>query len=169
MTARCRRASAAIGDTESVTIALCDVARAGTTALYNFLRSHPRIYISPIKEPIYFCEERKCARVPGGTRRKRISLGCVAQQASGLGCTVICRTQARWRLFSRARPGFKPTASFVASKDSATPLSNPRTPNRGFSDRLRRNFSLPHTVVTETCAAFHLRWQRQSQSFAACS
>jgi hypothetical protein len=31
--------------------------KAGTTSLYHYLRQHPQIYLSPIKEPCYFAEE----------------------------------------------------------------------------------------------------------------
>ena len=31
--------------------------KAGTTSLYHYLRQHPRIYMSPIKEPCYFASE----------------------------------------------------------------------------------------------------------------
>jgi len=32
-------------------------AKAGTTALYNYLKQHPRIYMSPVKEPKFFAYE----------------------------------------------------------------------------------------------------------------
>jgi len=31
--------------------------KSGTTALYNFLRQHPNIFMSPIKEPRFFCKD----------------------------------------------------------------------------------------------------------------
>jgi len=31
--------------------------RSGTTSLYNYLRKHPEIYMSPVKEPHYFCKD----------------------------------------------------------------------------------------------------------------
>jgi hypothetical protein len=31
--------------------------KAGTTSLYSYLRQHPRIYMSPVKEPAYFASE----------------------------------------------------------------------------------------------------------------
>lgn len=31
--------------------------KSGTTALYNFLRQHPDIFMSPIKEPCFFCKD----------------------------------------------------------------------------------------------------------------
>jgi hypothetical protein len=38
-------------------------AKAGTTSLYHYLRAHPDIYMSPIKEPRYFSRD-----IPGTTR-----------------------------------------------------------------------------------------------------
>src|SRR5262245_1508584 len=31
--------------------------KAGTTSLYHYLRQHPQIYMSPVKEPCYFASE----------------------------------------------------------------------------------------------------------------
>lgn len=31
--------------------------RSGTTSLYNYLKEHPEIYMSPVKEPHYFCKD----------------------------------------------------------------------------------------------------------------
>ena len=31
--------------------------KAGTTSLYSYLRQHPQIYMSPVKEPCYFASE----------------------------------------------------------------------------------------------------------------
>ena len=31
--------------------------KAGTTSLYNYLRQHPQIYMSPVKEPGHFATE----------------------------------------------------------------------------------------------------------------
>src|SRR5579863_966303 len=31
--------------------------KAGTTSLYHYLRQHPQIYMSPVKEPVYFSSE----------------------------------------------------------------------------------------------------------------
>src|SRR5689334_6524517 len=33
--------------------------KAGTTSLYFYLRQHPQIYMSPIKEPHFFCDEMR--------------------------------------------------------------------------------------------------------------
>jgi len=33
--------------------------KSGTTSLYQYLSSHPDVYLSPIKEPHYFCEEEE--------------------------------------------------------------------------------------------------------------
>ena len=31
--------------------------KAGTTSLYAYLRQHPQVYLSPVKEPCYFASE----------------------------------------------------------------------------------------------------------------
>jgi len=31
--------------------------KAGTTSLYEYLAGHPQIYMSPVKEPMYFCPD----------------------------------------------------------------------------------------------------------------
>src|SRR5512142_2021892 len=31
--------------------------RSGTTSLFEYLRQHPEIYMSPVKEPMYYWEE----------------------------------------------------------------------------------------------------------------
>ncbi len=38
--------------------------KAGTTSLYDWLAGHPQVYMSPVKEPMYFCPD-----VQGGLRR----------------------------------------------------------------------------------------------------
>lgn len=36
--------------------------KSGTTALYYYLAQHPQVYMSPVKEPNYFCSERQASR-----------------------------------------------------------------------------------------------------------
>src|SRR5579872_1954454 len=31
--------------------------KSGTTSLYRYLNAHPQVYMSPIKEPNYFCSD----------------------------------------------------------------------------------------------------------------
>ena len=31
--------------------------KAGTTSVYSYLRQHPDVYMSPVKEPNYFCSD----------------------------------------------------------------------------------------------------------------
>src|SRR3954464_7011750 len=38
--------------------------KSGTTSLYDWLDRHPQVYMSPVKEPFYFCPD-----VHGGLRR----------------------------------------------------------------------------------------------------
>jgi hypothetical protein len=42
-------------------------AKSGTTSLYQHLAAHPQVYLSPIKEPDYFCKDR----IPQPTDRRR--------------------------------------------------------------------------------------------------
>lgn len=36
------------------TFLVLGVAKAGTTSLYHYLKQHPQIYMSPVKEPHFF-------------------------------------------------------------------------------------------------------------------
>lgn len=39
-------------------------AKCGTTSLYNYLKHHPDIYMSPVKEPCFFCETFQVVKNP---------------------------------------------------------------------------------------------------------
>jgi hypothetical protein len=41
--------------------------KSGTTSLYDYLSGHPQVYMSPLKEPLYFCPD-----VRSGGRRPRL-------------------------------------------------------------------------------------------------
>ena len=43
--------------------------KAGTTSLYHYLRQHPQIYMSPIKEPCYFASEIRPGNLDAAHRR----------------------------------------------------------------------------------------------------
>ena len=43
-------------------------AKAGTNALYHYLRQHPQIYMSPWKEPKFFAFESEDEPRPSGRR-----------------------------------------------------------------------------------------------------
>lgn len=43
--------------------------KAGTTSLYNYLSEHPQVYLSPIKEPHYFCKDVNMTDFSSGYRR----------------------------------------------------------------------------------------------------
>ena len=43
--------------------------KAGTTSLHSYLRQHPQIYMSPVKEPGYFATEIRAANLSGPLRR----------------------------------------------------------------------------------------------------
>jgi sulfotransferase family protein len=49
--------------------------KSGTTSLYSYLRQHPQIYMSPIKEPCYFASEIRVENLAPAYRRhiKRMS------------------------------------------------------------------------------------------------
>jgi hypothetical protein len=44
-------------------------AKAGTTSLYHYLRQHPQVYMSPIKEPCYFAAEIRLENLSEAHRR----------------------------------------------------------------------------------------------------
>lgn len=48
---------------------LVGAAKAGTTSLYHYLKQHPGIYMSPIKEPNYFAEEIRVQNLELSMRR----------------------------------------------------------------------------------------------------
>lgn len=52
--------------------------KAGTTALYHYLRQHPDVYMSPIKEPGFFADELRPERVSAAWRQH------MARQAQAL-------------------------------------------------------------------------------------
>lgn len=39
---------------------IAGAAKAGTTSIYHYLNNHPDVYMSPIKEPHYFCKDIRC-------------------------------------------------------------------------------------------------------------
>src|SRR5579872_40959 len=43
--------------------------KAGTTSLYQYLRQHPEIYMSPVKEPCYFAEEIRGQNLAAAAQR----------------------------------------------------------------------------------------------------
>jgi hypothetical protein len=58
--------------------------KAGTTSLYHYLRQHPQIYMSPIKEPNYFASEIRIENVCEGLRdRARRDLEALHEYLSG--------------------------------------------------------------------------------------
>jgi hypothetical protein len=44
-------------------------AKSGTTSLYHYLRQHPQVYMSPIKEPCYFASEIRMENLSEAHRR----------------------------------------------------------------------------------------------------
>jgi hypothetical protein len=52
--------------------------KTGTTSLYHYLQQHPQIFMSPVKEPSFFCSELRPENFPDAFRRR------VAQQSNEL-------------------------------------------------------------------------------------
>jgi hypothetical protein len=57
-------------------------AKSGTTSLYHYLQQHPDVYMSPIKEPQYYCDEGERA-VPALDAYQRLFDGVTSQTAVG--------------------------------------------------------------------------------------
>jgi hypothetical protein len=53
------------------TFFLVGAMKAGTTSLYQYLNAHPKIFMSPTKEPNYFCKD---FTAQSADRRGRITL-----------------------------------------------------------------------------------------------
>jgi hypothetical protein len=61
-------------------------AKAGTTSLYHYLSQHPDVYMSPIKEPGYYCDEEQVRDIPAVRSREAyesLFSGTGAAQAIG--------------------------------------------------------------------------------------
>jgi hypothetical protein len=56
-------------------------ARSGTTSLYEYLREHPAVFMSPVKEASYFAfpERHEPERGPGGVRVRRDAVTTLAE------------------------------------------------------------------------------------------
>ena len=80
-------------------------AKAGTTALYNCLKQHPDIYMSPVKEPLFFAFEGEPPIYPGpaGTYFHRVAVwrprdymllfaGATGQRAIGEASPIYLRS-----------------------------------------------------------------------------
>jgi len=62
--------------------------KSGTTALYGYLGEHPEVYMSPVKEPLYFCPD-----VRSGPGRRRYEYG--TGEAAYLRLFAEARTEKR--------------------------------------------------------------------------
>jgi hypothetical protein len=89
--------------------------RAGTTSLYYYLRGHPDIYMSPVKEPHFFSAIEAGPPDPAGGRPRYRSVG------------VINREQDYIKLFAGAHP------SQLAGEASTSYLSD-----RHAADRIQK-------------------------------
>lgn len=83
--------------------------RAGTTYLYQVLRSHPEIFMSPIKEPLYFTSPQN----EGG---REVDIRAIKNEAASSSRGYvhqqrICRESNYLQLFSNARNRYRGEAS----------------------------------------------------------
>lgn len=68
--------------------------KCGTTSLVRWLEQHPQVYVSPIKEPHYYCTDLDNRRMKSADRYARLFKGVTgSHRAVGEGST--------WYLFSR--------------------------------------------------------------------
>lgn len=49
---------------------IAGAAKAGTTSIYHYLNGHPDVYMSPIKEPHYFCDDIRCENFSKSYQKK---------------------------------------------------------------------------------------------------
>ncbi len=92
-------------------------AKAGTTALYDCLKQHPDIYMSPVKEPYFFAYEGEPPIYPGpaGTYFRRVAVwrprdymllfaGATKQRAIGEASAIYLRSPLAARRIRRNLP-----------------------------------------------------------------
>src|ERR1700709_1621457 len=88
---------------------LAGAAKAGTTSLYHYLKQHPDIFMSPIKEPDYFAKEMRPENFPHEIRvrleramddlRGRLHNGLEVSVAAG----IVDRREDYLKLFEGVR------------------------------------------------------------------
>ena len=74
--------------------------KAGTTSLYRYLRQHPQIYMSPIKEPSYFASEIRIENLSAAFRQH------VRRQSAGMS-NPLGRLVLDWDDYQRLFYGVK--------------------------------------------------------------
>src|SRR4051794_34967159 len=97
-------------------------AKAGTTSLYHYLRQHPDVYMSTIKEPNYFCfEEQLPEYAPVRTLAEYESLfdGASSQPAVGEASTQYLNSAAAPRRIANILPNVRLIVSLRNPADRA--------------------------------------------------
>src|SRR5580704_17949873 len=85
-------------------------ARSGTTALYEYLRQHPQIYMSPIKEPNYFAFYGQGIHYRGPRDQELVrssyvpSLKAYEAQFSGVAKEIAVGEASPWYLYLPEAP-----------------------------------------------------------------
>ena len=122
---------------------LIGAAKAGTSSLYGYLKQHPQIYMSPIKEPRFFALEGETLNFNGPTR--------------GINQTSINTLEAYSQLFQKV------TTEKAIGEASTIYLSSPKAPERIkhylpdvkliaiLRDPSERAFSSYMHLVSKTC------------------
>jgi hypothetical protein len=77
-------------------------ARSGTTSLYEYLRQHAEIFMSPVKEPSYFVSPRGPQRGPGGVWIRRTAVTTLAEYEA------LFAGAGDARAIGEASPGYLP-------------------------------------------------------------
>jgi len=103
--------------------------KAGTTSLYHYLRQHPQVYMSPIKEPCYFASEIRMENLSEAHRRYiRLHSGETTMRPPGW---LFSTWQEYLQLFQSVRDEIAVGEASVAYLWSETAASNiaARLPN----------------------------------------
>ena len=90
-------------------------AKAGTTSLYEYLRQHPDVYFSPIKEPDYYCDPPACTR----ESYERLFDGVRGQRAIGEASTRVLHAPNAPDRIAADLPGVKLIVSLRNPADRA--------------------------------------------------
>jgi hypothetical protein len=97
-------------------------AKAGTTSLYHYLGQHPDVYVSPIKEPRYYCDEeqvRDLSAVRSREAYESLFSGARAAQAIGEATSSYLNTVAGLGRMHADLPGVRLIVSLRHPVDRA--------------------------------------------------
>lgn len=96
--------------------------RSGTTSLYHYFRQHPQIYMSPVKEPMYYWPEGRAEYDYGVTTRQayeRLFDGVTSERAIGEASPQYLRGESAPALIDADLPGVRLIASLRNPADRA--------------------------------------------------